>query len=1521
MTHVTSVRNLVPIRDGQGVTMTLHLVRYGSSTSGTAKPATWSETIPQVAQGNYLWTWTHIEYSDGTKSDAYSVSRIGIDGKGVKSSSVDYSMQESSVNPENINNWGAYPANLVDGYWLYTRTVLVYSDNQSTTSYSVSQIGVGSYYAGCQEYYCAGPSPMEPPFEAPAAGTYANGDDLTIDDNWQQMQPALNAINCWLWNFEVSADSRGNRYVTLPIVIGNFSKSITSIVETYCISKFSKPDKAGAKFPSDCTKWTDEQQDAAPTDEKPYQWNRTVVNYNDGAETFYHVSAVRGPKGKDAHSPKVGDNNNWWFWDDDQQKYVDSGTSAEGDDGHSPYIGGNGNWWQWDPAQNKYVDSGTQAQGAGGSTPHIGTNGNWFIDEMDTGVSAQGAAGATPYIGQNGNWWVGTQDSGVKAQGTPGNTPVIGDNGNWWIDGKDTGRNAIGDDGHSPYINKTTKTWWEYNATTRKYEDTGIKAEGENGETPYIGADGFWYIGSTKTTVKAEGTPGSSPYIGTNGNWFVGTTDTGVKAEGTNGHTPSIGSNGNWFINGVDTGLTSKGDNGRSPYINTQTNTWMEYDANQGKYVDTGIQAKGINGETPWIGADGFWWIGNIKTNIRAEGQPGDPGAPGLTPYIGDNKHWWIGTTDTGIKAEGDNGYTPSIGANGNWWINGVDTGRSSKGDNGHSPYIDDETGTWWEYNSDTGQYEDTGIVPKGDRGNDGADGVQPNLFGYDTKIMCLNGNHVAIHTPDGFVTELHGDDDANGIRRCLVRLFNIITKPGIYSVSGYAHTIFAATKMEVDACDVQVLLGGENTFIVNTTKRRFAFKFSVPSVDNIYNFVDFEFSDYGGNPNDVVVIENLKIEAADNLRGISTPFAGLALDKIFNNENLLLNTRLFDNPAKWDALRGSVQEGMQGCKAYYRSNGTAVEVDMLQQSIVLKPNTTYTLSYYAKCSGSCWSFVYPDVSGWKSHSDMNISYSQMTPDYPWSQNGNTWTSGNKDEDGTASVLKVVVTNNGNEDGAVDIVVRGGSEANYDMMYVSDSFYGNVSDVKSAAESSFLLRTSGSGVNRTVNVAVPAKSTKTLYVGYAKDGSVSNSDDEYSVEVSIVDSLWVGCRVVDGVGTYGGGDNYHVIEPSSDWKLHTITFRTSHDLSGTKHVLWRVMPNSWLYVAMPKLEEGEKHTPWQANEEDRRGNDGKSFNIVEWEDVVAQAPYQFYSQKQITSDTVVADIVHYNNYYYLCKVGYVYYSGDAAPSADDTHWQLFQNFGNIATGIVLSEAMNTNILQALYAKIDELIVQRLQTALSGPRCVIEGSQFEIWGSGGQPSIKAAVRADGVAVLEFYNADGDKMYDLGPESITAQVTAEQSKMSAIGSYGAFNTGLASTRANLTTILNLTTSQYYRFSEGWKMVGSVKQYYQNQQYDGKVYDSNSVNGGGESCVPTGNLIPYGTYFGPEFMVPSISGQQPIYSRTCYRVWTNGDRPESTSKALFYRKSANNTMTPVTKSGTNKSYGSSITIWDLMESSLLV
>lgn len=67
-------------KDGRGIASAV--VEYAVSGDGrTAPVAGWSETIPAVSAGFYLWTRTTTTYTDNTVSVSYSVSRAGTDGK------------------------------------------------------------------------------------------------------------------------------------------------------------------------------------------------------------------------------------------------------------------------------------------------------------------------------------------------------------------------------------------------------------------------------------------------------------------------------------------------------------------------------------------------------------------------------------------------------------------------------------------------------------------------------------------------------------------------------------------------------------------------------------------------------------------------------------------------------------------------------------------------------------------------------------------------------------------------------------------------------------------------------------------------------------------------------------------------------------------------------------------------------------------------------------------------------------------------------------------------------------------------------------------------------------------------------------------------------------------------------------------------------------------------------------------------------------------------------------------------
>jgi hypothetical protein len=134
-------------QDGTSVKITSKSVTYQTSTSGTTAPTgTWSTTVPTVANGQYLWTKTTVQYSDSNKTEAYSVSYKGTNGTNgtsvtVSKTEVTYQVSTSGTTaPTGV--WSTTMPSCNQGQYLWTKTYVKYSDGKETTSYSVSYKGV-----------------------------------------------------------------------------------------------------------------------------------------------------------------------------------------------------------------------------------------------------------------------------------------------------------------------------------------------------------------------------------------------------------------------------------------------------------------------------------------------------------------------------------------------------------------------------------------------------------------------------------------------------------------------------------------------------------------------------------------------------------------------------------------------------------------------------------------------------------------------------------------------------------------------------------------------------------------------------------------------------------------------------------------------------------------------------------------------------------------------------------------------------------------------------------------------------------------------------------------------------------------------------------------------------------------------------------------------------------------------------------------------------------------------------------
>lgn len=138
-------------QNGSSITIKSTSVTYFASSSGTSTPSdseNWTTSVPTVANGQYLWTKTVVTYSDNTSTKSYSVSYKGTNGSNgtngtsvtVSSTSVKY-VASNSGTEQPSSGWQDTVPTVNNGQYLWTQTIVVYSDGKRTEAYSVSYKG------------------------------------------------------------------------------------------------------------------------------------------------------------------------------------------------------------------------------------------------------------------------------------------------------------------------------------------------------------------------------------------------------------------------------------------------------------------------------------------------------------------------------------------------------------------------------------------------------------------------------------------------------------------------------------------------------------------------------------------------------------------------------------------------------------------------------------------------------------------------------------------------------------------------------------------------------------------------------------------------------------------------------------------------------------------------------------------------------------------------------------------------------------------------------------------------------------------------------------------------------------------------------------------------------------------------------------------------------------------------------------------------------------------------------------
>lgn len=134
-------------------------VQYALGDTLTTPPtAGWSETAPEWQAGKYMWQKTVTTYSDGATKESKATciqgakgetgasgsdgadGKDGENGKGILNTVVTYQTGTSGTKAP-TGTWSTTIPNVSAGQFLWTKTVITYTDNTTSTFYSISRQG------------------------------------------------------------------------------------------------------------------------------------------------------------------------------------------------------------------------------------------------------------------------------------------------------------------------------------------------------------------------------------------------------------------------------------------------------------------------------------------------------------------------------------------------------------------------------------------------------------------------------------------------------------------------------------------------------------------------------------------------------------------------------------------------------------------------------------------------------------------------------------------------------------------------------------------------------------------------------------------------------------------------------------------------------------------------------------------------------------------------------------------------------------------------------------------------------------------------------------------------------------------------------------------------------------------------------------------------------------------------------------------------------------------------------------
>lgn len=299
----------VPGKSGVGIADTA--ITYAVSVSGTQEPENgWSEQVPELIKGRFLWTKTFWRYTDGSHETGYSVAYIGQDGNsgkdgiagkdgvGIAATEVMYASSPSATEAP-AGGWSTQVPTVPGGQYLWTRTRWRYTDQTDEIGYSVSRMGEQGPKGDAGRDGIAGKNGIG--LKSTSVSYGISPTDSAVPGVWASQVPSLiKGQYLWtrtIWTYTDSTTETGYQKTYIPKdgndgkngIAGKDGVGIKSTTITYAGST------SGTVAPT--SNWTSTIPNVQPGF---FLWTKTVWNYTDDtSETGYSVSKIgeTGPRG------------------------------------------------------------------------------------------------------------------------------------------------------------------------------------------------------------------------------------------------------------------------------------------------------------------------------------------------------------------------------------------------------------------------------------------------------------------------------------------------------------------------------------------------------------------------------------------------------------------------------------------------------------------------------------------------------------------------------------------------------------------------------------------------------------------------------------------------------------------------------------------------------------------------------------------------------------------------------------------------------------------------------------------------------------------------------------------------------------------------------------------------------------------------------------------------------------------------------------------------------------------------